>query len=418
MAAAAMSSPTTPSTARSMGGIATTSATPATTPLPPPAAASSSSNTNPSSSISFSEVQYITEGCASNLRLDGRSCGDYRPYTISNAHHQSTTQNGGAYNGGGGKEGPLVLSNGSSRVLLPGCTTDILCSIRAELVKPAPSSPHHGIVDLSVEYQHSGGSNKRSGRAEELEISSILSKLLLPQLVNRQDLCIMPHKYVWRLFVDVLILSCDGCVLDACAMAIRSAMSCTLLPKVTPVFQGDAAETMTASGGAGGKGGGRRRDNDFLIDGDITHALPPPGVEKHCPVIVTVSVLTQSSVDYEEPSITLQNDEAAAPAARRSRVRRRQILVIDTRSEEEACASSKVTVSVDPQGNVCGVHKHGGKGTLTIGALGEITGIAVSCSKKVLGMMQQESAKAAAVDGEGGNTTVGENMLRGHFELR
>ena len=51
-------------------------------------------------------------------------------------------------------------------------------------------------------------------------------------------------------------------------------------------------------------------------------------------------------------------------AVRGGSKRHRSISVVDGRTEEEACASSKVCVSVDPDGMVCSVHTVGRGGVI------------------------------------------------------
>ena len=205
------------------------------------------------------------------------------------------------------------------------------------------------MVEVSVDSSLSGGieitssnktSSKRQLRERESQITSFLQRLIVPHAVNYKELVISPGKYVWRLSVDIVILRCDGCLLDACAMAMREGLRCTLLPRVYAVVRSDGnkgndndALKNTPMGNGGGSG-----NSDLIVEGDIRHAMPPPGAEE-CPLIVTVSVLS-------------------APQGERMR----HFCIVDARTEEEACASSRVCVSVDSKGMVCGVHTLGGGG--------------------------------------------------------
>lgn len=190
------------------------------------------------------------------------------------------------------------------------------------------------------------GARRRQQREEESQITSLLQRLVLPHAVNYNKLVVWPGRYVWRLAIDIVVLRCDGCVLDGASIALREALGNTKLPRVQAVMESNNDEVSNNNGGSGG-GGGSSSKNDLMVDGDINKAMPPPGAED-CPLVVTVSVLS-------------------APPSSKSLVgskRHRSISIIDARTEEEACASSRVCVSVDPSGLVCGVHTLGGGGVV------------------------------------------------------
>jgi exosome complex RNA-binding protein Rrp42 (RNase PH superfamily) len=202
------------------------------------------------------------------------------------------------------------------------------------------SSLAGGGSDMTVNAASSTGNKnssmqKRQLRERESTITSFLTRLVVPHAVDYRGLVISPGKYVWRLCVDIVILRCDGCVLDACAMAVREGLRSTLLPRVSAV--GGRSNDDDGKGDAF-RGGGGSSNNDLIVEGDIRKALPPPGAEE-CPLVVTLSILS-------------------APQDERIR----HFCIVDARTEEEVCASSRVCVSVDPNGMVCGVHTLGGGG--------------------------------------------------------
>ena len=340
------------------------------------------------------------------MRSDGRSTRDFRPYHATSgadaaAAAAAATANTAAASSSSpsAPTAPLVLSNGSSRISLPGSDTDVLCSVRAELVVPSAERPGEGVVEMNVDLLPSassrgGGGDNRRRRTEEMEIAAALTNLLLPHVVDRSALCVIPGKYVWRLAVDVLVLTCDGNVVDVCALAIRAAVRSTVLPLVTPV-----AKAGVDSGGGGGGGSvvgtttGRVSD-DFIVDGDIAKASIPPGAE-HCPVVVTVFVLDKE--------------------------RGGSVFIVDARSDEELCSATRISVSIDPDGNICGIYKHGSapslrdegnySGSLQVGRLVDVTGLAASASKSLVEMVGGVS------DIESSNV-ASDDLLRCHFELR
>lgn len=354
--------------------------------------------------ISSSEAHYIIESCLANLRIDGRNHTEHRPYVITN---RSSRTRSSAVLVANSPPPSLILSNGSSRIHLPGSTTDVLCSVKADLVHPSSSKPNEGVVELNVDlslcgggggsvsgfmgggggsHSSSAGKRKRLQREEESQISSLLQRLVLPHAVNYEKLVVWPGKYVWRLSIDVCVLRCDGCVLDATSMGVREALQNTMLPVVQAV--------MGMEGGGGNNtrsGNGSSTKNDLMVDGDFHRAISPAGVED-CPLVVTVSVLTAPP-----PSSSLSINDSK---------RYRSINIVDARTEEEACASSRVCVSVDPSGMVCGVHTLCGSGveldndvsgsggvssSMPMAALGDIVSTAAMAAKNLYKRLDRES---------------------------
>jgi len=205
-------------------------------------------------------------------------------------------------------------------------------------------------------------SSRRKEREAESQITSLLQRLILPHAVNYTQLAILPGRYVWRLSIDIVVLRCDGCILDACSLALREGLYNTKLPCVkSAVMEGGMPDVEGEGFGGNNSGDGSNNKNDLIVDGDIKNAMPPPGVE-NCPLVVTVSVL--SAFVPPPPSSTSDNTASSSSSQQRRHQtqRRHYISIIDARTEEEVCASSHVCVSIDPCGLVCGVHTLGGSG--------------------------------------------------------
>ncbi|KAL7472357.1 hypothetical protein ACHAXS_012722 [Conticribra weissflogii] len=342
--------------------------------------------------ISPSEAHYIIESCLTNFRIDGRTQLEHRPYTITNRSQRSQTTPTSHCS----SAPPLILSNGSSRIHLPGSTTDILCSVKADLVHPSLRNPNEGVVELHVDLSLCGDSSgaskrKRQQREQESQVSSLLQRLVLPHAVDYKALVIWPGKYVWRLAIDIVVLRCDGCILDGASIAMREALRETKLPRVQSLVSLDEGNPNSGNNenlnGMTSLGG---RENDLTVDSSIQSALPPSGCH-NCPLVVTVSVLSAP------PSTT-----GAITAS--SSKRNRYISIIDARAEEEACASTRVCVSVDPLGMVCGVHTLGGGGvvladggieengggsSMPFAMLGDIVTTAAMASKNLYGLLDR-----------------------------
>mmetsp|Transcript_7594 Transcript_7594/g.16388 ORF Transcript_7594/g.16388 Transcript_7594/m.16388 type:complete len:388 (-) Transcript_7594:230-1393(-) len=385
--------------------------------------------------ISPSEAHYIIESCLTDFRIDGRTQIEHRPYTITNRSQRFKT----TPISNSSSAPPLILSNGSSRVHLPGSTTDILCSVKADLVHPSSQNPNEGVVELHVDLSlcgdgvslggaSSGASKRRrQQREQESQVTSLLQRLVLPHAVNYKELVIWPGRYVWRLAIDVVVLRCDGCVLDGASIALREAIRETKLPRVQSLvsLDGDNSNDDKSSNpnGMSSLGG---RENDLTVDGNIQNALPPSGCQ-NCPLVVTVSVLSAP------PSTT------GAITASFSK-RNRSIPIVDARAEEEACASSRVCVSVDPSGMVCGVHTLGGGGvvlsdggeeengagsSMPFAVLGDIVTTAAMASKNLYRLLDRGDGSACSLNkvqsssnGSGEDASGYGYLLKDHFLIQ
>ena len=319
-----------------------------------------------------SEREYILAGCRQDCRLDGRTCHEIRPYVLV---QQSTADNPNS------DTAPLILSHGSARLLSAnschdGESTQLLCSIKAELVQPAQDCPNHGAVEFHVDTLAAGISRRLCD-----DLQATLTHLLASSrnngsssgnnhgIVDTSALCVLPGVYAWRLQIDVYIVSHAGSLLDAASRVIRAALQTTKLPTVevlpttataTTSHESQQAETTTTTAAV-------------MVDGDYHHASYVPGVERG-PLIVTVTVL-QSSLDTTTTTTTNHRPVTC--------------LVLDATAAEEACATAQVHVAVvpgtakdDKTPTITAVRKTG-TGSLPVALLPEITKLALQQASKV-----------------------------------
>lgn len=342
--------------------------------------------------ISPSEISFVRQSCADNFRMDGRSNLHHRPYSLLSPTSSP------------------ILSNGSSRLFLPASNTDILCSIKAELVHP-PFIKSEGVIDLNVDILPfaSLSKDRKDIRKEEQEVTSTLTHLLLPHLLNRNKLVVLKGRYVWRLNIDILVTHCDGTLMDACSMAIFGAMQNLRLPSIIPVEKVDHGDGAN-NGQAGGKKS--RASDEIMLDGDIANSVcPDEGGVLDCPVVLTVCLIPVNA-----------NDIASV---RRVKKKNESVMIIDACRQEERCASTKISISVDGKGNVCGVHKYGSSsvlgnslGNIKFEMLPQIQNVAISCSQSVFAMLKKSHDDNGAGKGLGNAEDVYSNFFRSQFELQ
>ncbi|XP_034016633.1 exosome complex component RRP42 [Thalassophryne amazonica] len=163
--------------------------------------------------VSEAERVYILHGIADDFRVDGRRCEDYRHVDVETD----------------------VVSNtdGSAKVTL-GETT-VLVGIKAEIGKPRPAQPDEGYLEFFVDCSANATPEFEGRGGEELgtELSNTLYKVFSNKhTVDLKSLCISAGENCWVLYVDVLLLQCDGNLYDAISITIKAALFNTKIPKV------------------------------------------------------------------------------------------------------------------------------------------------------------------------------------------
>ncbi|XP_047976654.1 exosome complex component RRP42-like isoform X1 [Salvia hispanica] len=312
--------------------------------------------------LSLGEKTFIKGGIDQDLRTDGRKRLTHRPIFV--------------------ETGIIPQASGSARVKLGA--TDVIASVKAELGKPNPSYPDKGKVSIYVDCSPTAEPSFEGRGGEELstEFSSALERCLLggksgagttykhmmirsaiyvrcinsynnlwsPEFapgagIDLSSLCIVRGKVCWDLYIDGLVVSSDGNVLDALAAAIKAALSNTAIPKVQVSANAPSDEQPEVD----------VSDEEFL-------QFDTSGV----PVIVT---LTKVGRHY----------------------------IVDATTEEESQMSSAVSVSINRQGRICGLTKRGGAGLHPTVIL-DMVSAAKHVSEQLMNKLDSEIAAAEACD--------------------
>ncbi|KAG9441351.1 hypothetical protein H6P81_017205 [Aristolochia fimbriata] len=246
--------------------------------------------------LSVGEKHFIKGGIAQDLRCDGRKRLHYRPISV--------------------ETGVIPQANGSARIRLGA--TEVIASVKAELGKPSSLQPGKGKVAIFVECSPTAAPMFEGRGGEELsnELSTTLQRCLLGGKsgagagIDLSSLMIVEGKICWDLYIDGLVISSDGNILDTLGAAIKAALSNTAIPKVI-------ASNATA--------------DDQHVDVDVSDEEFSQFDTSGVPVIVT---LTKVGRHY----------------------------IVDATPEEESQMSSAVSVSVNRDGQICGLSKRGSTG--------------------------------------------------------
>lgn len=247
--------------------------------------------------MSIAERDYITRGFEQDIRNDGRCKKDIRLLEM--------------------ELDVVPQANGSARVRLGG--TDVIVGVKAEIASPDMDTPDAGRLLLSVECSPVASSAFRGRGGEDLssELTASLERsLFFPSThtasphapISLNSLCIIPGKTCWSLYVDALLISIDGCPIDAISVAIKAALAATLLPRVELAMGEDPDD---------------EPDYELIDDPSAATRIDVSNI----PVTISVGVMGRGAVG------------------------------IDLTSEEEHCADAILQVAVSSSGSVCGVTK-------------------------------------------------------------
>ncbi|KAL8542176.1 hypothetical protein ACS0TY_003149 [Phlomoides rotata] len=225
--------------------------------------------------------------------------------------------------------------------------------LQAELGKPNSSYPDKGKVSIYVDCSPTAEPTFEGRGGDELsaELSSALQRCLLGGKsgegagIDLSSLCIVQGKVCWDLYIDCLVVSSDGNVLDALGAAIKAALSNTAIPKVQVASNAssDLQPEVDVS------------DEEFL-------QFDTSGV----PVIITLTKVGRHCI-------------------------------VDATTEEESQMSSAVTVSINRQGRICGLTKRGGA-ALDPSVILDMISVAKHASEQLINKLDSEIAAAEACE--------------------
>ncbi|KAL6623721.1 hypothetical protein ACP70R_033600 [Stipagrostis hirtigluma subsp. patula] len=279
--------------------------------------------------LSEGEKHFTRGGVAGALRADGRGRLQFRPVSVDT--------------------GVVPQAHGSALLRLGA--TKVIATVKAELGKPSVLHPDKGKVSISVDCSPTASPSFEGRGSEELstELSFALERCLMGvksgagAAIDLSSLVIVAGKVCWDLYIDGLVVSSDGNLLDALAAAVKAALSDTCIPKVNVSLSAatDVEPEVDVS------------DEEFLqLDTSFV------------PVIVT---LTKVGEHY----------------------------TVDATSEEESQMSSAVSVSVNKHGQLCGLTKRGGTG-LDPSVVSDVLSVAKVASQQFISLLDSEVAAAEA----------------------
>uniref|UniRef100_A0A0D6QY09 Ribosomal RNA-processing protein 42 n=1 Tax=Araucaria cunninghamii TaxID=56994 RepID=A0A0D6QY09_ARACU len=157
--------------------------------------------------LSLAEQHFIQGGIAQDLRSDGRGRQDFRSFSI--------------------EAGVIPQANGSARVRIG--STDVIATVKADLGRPSSYRPDQGKIEISIECSPTAAPEfeRRGGDELSMELSGALQRSLLGGKsgagagIDLTNLKVVEGKFCWDLYIEGLVVSSDGNLLDALGIAIK-----------------------------------------------------------------------------------------------------------------------------------------------------------------------------------------------------
>jgi len=239
--------------------------------------------------------------------------------------------------------GIISQTNGSARITLD--TTDVLVGIKAELGEPDPEAPNLGKLKVSVECCPSASPEfeGRAGTALNVELATVIHRMLQNnRVIDLSKLCLLDGLKCWVIYIDALVLDSGGNLFDAVSIATRAALYNTVIPQITVVK------------------GEEYGDFDLEIDPDKFITLDTDNV----PICVTLTKIGN-------------------------------YVIVDSTLEEEFCAGSRVTFSVNKHGRIYATQK--GPGTLPVNSITQMMNIVQPIAIAIIAKMEEVLLKERSI---------------------
>jgi exosome complex component RRP42 len=147
----------------------------------------------------------ISELLLHDKRLDGRGLTDYRSVKV--------------------ETGLIGTASGSALVSLG--KTKVMAGVKIETGTPFPDRPQDGVLTTNAELVPLASPNFEPGPPNEasIELARVVDRgIRESKALDLSELCVVPGKLVFVVFVDIYILDHDGNLFDASALASVSAL--------------------------------------------------------------------------------------------------------------------------------------------------------------------------------------------------
>ncbi len=147
------------------------------------------------------------------VRIDGRSVNDVRTVSI--------------------ETGIIKKAEGSAKVTLG--KTIAVAGVKVELGTPFPDTPNKGVLIVNSELSPIAGPTLESGPPTKvsIEIARVIDRgIRESEIIDVKQLCVVPGKLVWLVFVDIYFLCEHGNWFDTGSIAAVAALNSAKMPVI------------------------------------------------------------------------------------------------------------------------------------------------------------------------------------------
>ena len=158
-----------------------------------------------SSMVSRVKQKRIAQLLAKGKRIDGRGLTDYREIWI--------------------ETGLIERAEGSARVRLG--KTEVLVGTKIEIGEPFSDVPNEGVLTVNAELVPLASPTFEPGPPDEnaVELARVVDRgIRESKAIALEDLCLVPGKKVFIVFIDIYVLNHDGNLIDASTLASLAAL--------------------------------------------------------------------------------------------------------------------------------------------------------------------------------------------------
>jgi exosome complex component RRP42 len=161
--------------------------------------------------VSRLKSRKIHEVLGAGKRMDGRALDEYREITV--------------------KTGLMEKSSGSAEVTIG--KSRVLVGIKVQIGRPFEDTPGKGVLMCNAEFTPIAHPTFEPGRPGEnsIELARVVDRgLRSAKILDFHKLSLIDGSSVYMVFVDIYILSYDGNLFDASALAAMAALKTTKRP--------------------------------------------------------------------------------------------------------------------------------------------------------------------------------------------
>ena len=163
---------------------------------------------------------YLAKLAENGKRADGRKFNEYRKIEI--------------------ETGIISKAEGSARAKIGN--TQVIAGIKLDIGEPYPDTPDEGVMTTAAELIPLASPDFESGppQADAIELARVVDRgIRESEIIDVDQLCIVPREKVWMIFIDIHILDYDGNLFDAASLASLAALMTTNVPieRLKPTFE-------------------------------------------------------------------------------------------------------------------------------------------------------------------------------------